>query len=156
MKLRELKIEDFGDVNELYFNLHMLHVERRPDIYRGISKPTTPRAWDFEVSLEDANVLFFGAEEDGRIIGFCKIVTDEKKSGALTPRKFAVLEEIAVDEKYRRRGVGRALYLEACRAAKERGASAIELKGWSFNGNAKAFYSSLGMSVQSCIMEQKL
>ncbi|MCH5151251.1 MAG: hypothetical protein J1F65_01140 [Clostridiales bacterium] len=48
MIIRNLKLEDFDDVNNLFMQLHNSEMEHRPDLFRKIDKPTTSRAWDFE------------------------------------------------------------------------------------------------------------
>ena len=70
MIIRNLKLEDFDDVNNLFMQLHNLEMEQRPDLFRKIEKPTTSKAWDFEASLVDNTKIMIGAEVDGKIIGF--------------------------------------------------------------------------------------
>lgn len=156
MTIRQLTLQDFEGVNDLFMQLHSVHVKNRPDIYRQIEKPTTPKAWDFEPSLSDPNKIMLGAEIDGNLVGFAVFVLRCPANSALVPRKFVYLDDIAVDENHRQKGIGKALYLEGIKRAKERGATAVELKVWSFNKSAIDFYRSLGMTVQNFCLEQKL
>lgn len=95
-----------------------------------------------------------GAEISGKIVGFGIIQIRKSLQKINTPRIFAYLENIAVDENYRRKGIGTAIYQECVNRAKEQGATSLELKVWSFNAGAIGFYQSLGMSVQSLTMEK--
>ena len=156
MIIRELKLEDFNAVNNLFMQLHNLHVERRSDIYRKIEKPITSKAWDYEASLADKNTIMLGAEIDGKIVGFSIMQICQTTNKVTTPRIFAVLQNIAVDENYRQTGIGTALYRESVKRAKACGATSIELKVWNFNYTAIEFYKSLGLVVQNLTMEQKL
>jgi GNAT superfamily N-acetyltransferase len=55
-----------------------------------------------------------------------------------------VLDNIAVAQAFRRRGVGSALIREAERWVRAQGASWLELGVYEFNQEARAFYQSLG------------
>ena len=58
-------------------------------------------------------------------------------------------------EDYRRRGVGKQLYACMETLAKKEKLKRIDLKVWSFNREAYAFYKSLGLEIQCCIMEKR-
>ena len=156
MIIRDLTIEDFDAVNDIFMQMQDLHVEHRPDLYRKIDKPTTTKAWDYEASLENKDMIMVGAEADDRIVGFCIVEIRRSESKALTPRISAHIKNLAVDENYRRKGIGNALYHEAVTRGKACGAEAVDLKVYSFNDNAIAFYKSLGMTVQSYTMEKSI
>ena len=156
MIIRSLTIEDFDSVNDIFMQMQYLHVEHRPDLYRKIDRPTTTKAWDYEASLEDNNMVMLGAEYEGKIVGFCIVEIRETQSKALVPCISAHIRNIAVCEDYRRMGIGKALYHEAVMRGKARGAERVDLKVYSFNDNAIEFYKSLGMTVQSYTMEQTI
>ena len=44
MVIRNHKLGDFDDVNNLFIRLHNSEKEQRPDLFRKIEKPTTPKA----------------------------------------------------------------------------------------------------------------
>lgn len=156
MLIRDLTINDFNEVNEIFMQMQDLHVEHRPDLYRKIDKPTTTKAWDYEASLSDENMIMLGAEVNGSIVGFCISQIQEAKGGSRVPRVSVHIRNIAVDEAHHRCGIGKALYNEAVTRGKARGAAAVDLKVFSFNDDAIAFYRSLGMTVQSYTMEQMI
>ena len=156
MIIRNLKLEDFDDVNNLFMQLHNSEMEQRPDLFRKIAKPTTSRAWDFEASLTDNSKIMIGAEVDGKIVGFVIVQIRQTLDKIHTPRIFAYLENIVVDENYRRKGIGTVIYQEGIKRAKEQGATSMELKVWNFNTGAINFYQSMGMSIQSLTMEKAL
>lgn len=156
MVIRNLKLEDFDDVNNLFMQLHNSEMEQRPDLFRKIEKPTTSRAWDFEASLSDNSKIMIGAEVGDKIVAFAIIQIRQSTYKVQTPRTYAYFENIVVDENYRRTGIGTAVYQEGIKRAKELGATSAELKVWNFNAGAIKFYQSLGMSVQSLTMEKAL
>lgn len=156
MVIRNLKIEDFDNVNDLFMQLHNSEMEQRPDLFRKIEKPTTSKAWDFEASLSDNSKIMIGAEVDDKIVGFAIIQIRQSAYKVQATRTYAYFENIVVDNSYRRTGIGTAVYQEGIKRAKERGATSAELKVWNFNAEAISFYQSLGMSVQSLTMEKAI
>ena len=156
MKIRDLTPSDFDAFNSLMFELHNHHVSHRPDIFKKIEKPTDTTAWNFETFLNDENTLMLGAELNGEIVGICVVILRHPKNPVLVPRTNAYIDSICVGHKYRKRGIGTAIYKEATRRAKERGAESIELGVSDFNTSAISFYKSLGMTVQNYKMEQKI
>ena len=77
------------------------------------------------------------------------------KSG-IVRMKTAYIDELIVDEKYRRKGIGRALFYEVAKQAKRQGAKRIDLMVWSFNKEAIKAYKSYGMTPQRYIYEKWL
>ena len=39
MIIRDLTLSDFDEVNEIFKQLHELHIQQRPDIYRNVENP---------------------------------------------------------------------------------------------------------------------
>lgn len=154
MIIRDLTIDDFDAVNDIFMQMQDLHVEHRPDLYRKMDKPTTTKAWDYEVSLGDKNIIMLGAEAEGKIVGFCIAEIRQSESKALVSHISVHIKNLAVCGNYRRKGIGKSLYQEAVMRGKVRGADMVDLKVYSFNDNAIEFYKSLGMTVQSYTMEK--
>ncbi|HEY3256251.1 MAG TPA: GNAT family N-acetyltransferase, partial [Polyangiaceae bacterium] len=59
-------------------------------------------------------------------------------------QSWGVLDNIAVSQSWRRRGVGTALIHDAERWVRARGANWIELGVYEFNEDARSFYRALG------------
>lgn len=157
MTIRDLTIKDFEQFNILMMGLHDYHVNNRPDIYNKINKPVTSKAWDFEALLQNNNCVLLGADIDGNLAGICVMtIREPSKNPCVISRIRGYIDDICVNKKYRCRGIGTALYNEAVQRARQFGADSIELMVWDFNKPALEFYKSLGMTVQSCIMEKKL
>lgn len=156
MTIRDLTLEDFNAVNEIFMQIHDLHVENRPDIYRKIRKPNTTKAWDYEAGLDDSYMIMLGAEVDEKIVGFCIAEIQPAIGSAFVPCLSVHIRNLAVHADYRRLGIGTVLYQKALLLAKERGAVRVDLKVYSFNEEALEFYRSLGMTFQSYTLEQTL
>ncbi len=156
MEIRDLKQTDFNDVNEIFKQLNKLHAEHRPDIYKDIENPVDAIGYVTEKAIKEGSIIFLGADVDGKIVGICFVLIRSRKNIGLVPRICAHIADIAVDENYRRQGIGTALYNEAVKRAKERGATVIQLGVNEFNKEAIDFYKSLGMTVWKYEMEQRI
>lgn len=155
MQIRTIAKKDFAEMQRLMEQVHQLHAKHRPDIY------STTSGFDaeyFESICTDAHTIALVAHEtEHALCGFC-IVTLRAPScnRSVRKRKVAYLEDLCVDVAYQKRGIGKALLLQAKLLAKQRGAQVLEGMVWSFNDNAMRFYEAMGMTPRSVILEQKL
>lgn len=154
MKTRFLSQSDFPAVNRIVRQVHHLHVENRPDVYRAADP--FPKA-EFDRLLAGVNGFALVAEDAGQIVGFCEMTMKAPPDNSLLqPRIVALIEDICVDEAYRKKGVGGLLFDAASQAARQRGAVSLELGVWAFNETARRFYEDMGMTERSRVMELKL
>ena len=154
MDIRALLEKDFSAVRDIVCQVHGLHVQNRPDVYRD----SDPFGRDyFEFLRSDTGTFVLVAEDGDKIAGLCIVTLREPpKNPVMKPRRVAFMEDLCVDESYRRRGVGTELFREAAAQARQRGAETLELMVWSFNTSAIEFYRRMGLMPRSIIMEQKL
>jgi GNAT superfamily N-acetyltransferase len=82
------------------------------------------------------------AEADGRIVGTVHLVVIPHLSRSCQPS--GLVEEMVVDEAYRRKGVGAALLREVQRLAREAGCYKLALSSNLARRGAHRFYSRLG------------
>jgi len=66
------------------------------------------------------------------------------------------IDDLCVDEKYRKKGIGKRLFEEVKTYSKENGINFIELMVWEFNENARKFYENMGMKIRINRMEYKI
>lgn len=141
-------------MNRIVRQVHHLHVENRPDVYRDADP--FPKA-DFDCLLAGESVFALVAEDAGQVVGFCEMTMKAPPgSPLLHPRVVALIEDICVDEAYRKKGVGGLLFGAASQAARQRGAVSLELSVWAFNETARHFYEDMGMTERSRVMELEL
>ena len=146
--------------------VHMLHVNGRPDIYR-----MPENAAEFDQTLLDSlktpdmYVFVVDAATDAlpsdtpspQIVGYA--VVQYKRFGALClakERTSAFIDEFGVDEAHRHHGYGRELMNAILAHAKKLHADDLTLNVWSFNKNAEAFYKSFGMTPKQQTLELPL
>ena len=153
--IRRAKESDIPALGALLAQVLEVHRKGRPDIFKPGSRKYTDE--ELKAILADEGKPVFVYEENGEVFGyaFC-IVKDEPETNNLFGRRVLYLDDLCVDERMRRRGIGKQLY----EAVKEYAASglfdALTLNVWHLNDDALAFYRSLGMEPLKTTMETKI
>ena len=109
LMIRKAKANDITRVLDLLSQVNDVHAEGRPDFFiKGKRKYNEA---DLVKIISDENTPVFVCEEDNDVKGyaFC-VMQDLSKCNNLYPDKSLYIDDICVDEKYRRQGVGRKLY----------------------------------------------
>ena len=97
------------------------------------------------------------AERDGVICGMaCVEYQNKQESPCTLSRRVYHITEFAVDDAFRRQGVGRELMAFIGEDARSRGFSSIELEMWAFNEPARKFYEAVGFRTFRRFMEWDL
>ena len=144
MLIRSACFDDFKVYSRLYLEINDLHAAAHPDLFALTRIPPRDEE-DFHIMLSDPDQAVFIAEIDGEAAGFINLVLREAPPlEILIGRRFAVVDSIGVNQRYRRQGAGQALMEHAARWAAEKGAVSIELTVYEFNQSAIAFYEDLG------------
>lgn len=135
--------KDIIRVNELRKQVNDIHVNARPDIFKaGFGKELQDLAWEL---LQGENSDILVVERDGVICGMaCVDYVRKPQSPYGNPRNFYHVQEIAVDERFRRQGVASELLAFMKEEAKRKHLDKIELDVWEFNESAIKFYQAAG------------
>ena len=89
----------------------------------------------------------------GEIIATIKEIKEE---GIFKYRKILYIEDICVDSKHSKQGIGTKLYETVKKKALGADIDNIELNVWAFNEGAIQFYKKLGLKCKSMRLENKL
>lgn len=156
MKTREARIEDVEQMISILEQISKLHYENRPDIFKEKSKSEMQKIAIDEINNIDKKIII-ATDDTSKIYGLliCKI-KEVKGHINLKDTKTLWIEELGVDENYRKRGIGKQLLKEAGEIAKKLECKRIELNCWNFNKDAINFYKSIGMKTQRKIMEKEM
>ena len=152
LMIRKAKENDIPKILDLLSQVNDVHAEGRPDFFiKGRRKYNEA---DLMLIINDGTTSVFVCEEDNDVKGyaFC-VIQDLSKCHNLHPDKSLYIDDICVDEKYRRHGVGRKLYDFVMQYAKNEGCFNVTLNVWDKNPEARAFYENMGMKVQKVCME---
>lgn len=156
ISIRAAESRDYDDLCALCEQVDALHRENLPYRYQ---KPQGPvRDKDYILALiADGEVGFFVAKAVGVIIGFVNAaICDSPPISILVPRRYAVVDNLVVDPRFQRAGVGRALMAQVHRWAEVQGATEVELTVYDFNETALGFYERLGYRALSSRMYRRL
>ena len=142
--IREATQRDYKGISKVYEELDSLHRKALPHIFQ---EPDGPARTEESISsiISDENAALFVAEINNQIIGFVHVLTRKTPPiPIIVPRRYAVLENLAVMEGYRGLKVGTSLLKRAHYWAVSRHVTQIESNLWEFNKEAIAFYEKQG------------
>ncbi len=153
--IRRATQQDLPAISKLLFQVHKVHSDVRPDLFKAGAKKYT----DEEVTaiLKNENTPVFVAEEKGDVLGYAFCIHQEmvgKKS--MQEIKTLYIDDLCVDEEARGKHVGTALYEHVLQFAKENGYYNVTLNVWADNKKAVGFYEKLGLHIQKIGMEKIL
>lgn len=151
--IRTAAEKDKNAVNIIRRQVHQLHAAARPDMFKSEFSKELADRYDYFLQAEEYRVVVCDDMSCG-IIGFAVM---KKVSLGETPysveRNFLLVEELGVDARCRRRGVGAKLINAAKDYAKKCGFSRLQLDMWAFNDTAEQFYTSQGFETYRKYME---
>ena len=153
--IRRARKKDMERLNELLFGVQALHAEGRPDIFKIGAKKYTDA--ELAAIIENDDTPIFVYEADGEVAGyaFC-IYQITRDNPQLHYRKVLYIDDLCVDSRFRRQGVGTKLYRHVLETAAETGCHSVTLNVWTVNPGAREFYESLGMEPLKTTMETRL
>lgn len=152
---RDLEPNDYWQADALMQQMHNLHLQNRPDIFRDIAHPYSME--EYLQILEDDKKIKIAALIDGVLAGLCIVTLGNSEDCPVAiSRPIAFIEDFCVDNHFRRHGVGGKMFDRAMELAKGHGAERLELMVWSFNEDAIRFYEKMGLTPQNFVMEKYL
>lgn len=153
--IRPAELSDREKIKPLQKEIADLHHEGRPDLFRTEARYYIEESFSDRMSKEGAVV--YVAEHEGEIIGyvFANIIKYRDHPTYVDFDSFYI-DEICVLEKYRRLGVGEALFNRCVEIAREQGCRNLFLQVYSFNTGAITFYERMGMHEMMKRMELTL
>lgn len=142
--IREGKIEDLENMNELFEELDEYHRINLPNIFKKgdiIGRPLE----HIKNMCENSDSEIFVAELDGKLIGMAEILKKRTVPYPLKKdREWVVLDTIVVKKEYRGKGIGNILFDSILDWTKDKKINRIEVNVYEFNNSAIKFYENLG------------
>ena len=149
--IRLPRLQDYERVSKIMDQVQQLHVEWRPDVYKPASPLITMDM--FEAILKDEN--WYVAEADGVVVGVLELMKRHVESPAQVMKDVLFISTMAVDEKYRGKGIGHLFFEKVKRLKQEKGYDTIELQVNAKNRLAYEMYRKYGFTEKSINMELK-
>ncbi len=156
MTIRIAEDKDLERIKQLLIQVNNVHAEGRSDIFIKDRMKYTDK--EILEQLHDSTKVIFVYTDDKDVVlgyAFCQI-KDYKNINNIHPHKCLYIDDLCVDEKYRRQHIGKSLLKHVENYAKENDFYTIELNVWECNPSAKAFYESMGMKVLKIGMEKRI
>ena len=151
MEIRLANVDDIPRLLDLLSEVLEVHAKLRPDLF--VSGTTKYSKEDLELMIKDENKPMFVATINDYVVGYamCQI---HIPSNNMYPVKIFHLDDLCVDEKYRRQGIGETLYQKVVEVAKVNDCYEITLNAWPGNEAALKFYEKMGLKTRSIFLEQ--
>ena len=156
MNIRRANERDIAGINALLYQVHRIHAEGRPDIFRLGNKKYNDDELRAIIS-NDTTPIFVAVNEEEKVLGYAFCIYQETKGNpSLCDRKTVYIDDLCVDATERGQHIGTALYDYVKEQAKSEGCSAVTLNVWCLNTGAMRFYEKCGMKPLKVVMEDVL
>jgi GNAT superfamily N-acetyltransferase len=132
--IRKAKKTDYEDVKGLVKQLYS-----DLEVTDGMEKELKRKKYN--AFLDDSEILIYVAEENGKVIGY---LTINFNRALLDIGTTVIIDELAVDQDHRGKGVGTKLVAEAVSVSKKLGCSEIGVGTENENMGARKFYKKCG------------
>lgn len=152
MCIRRAAKRDMERINELLYQVDMVHHIGRPDLFKIGKKYTDEEL--LSIIENDKTPIFVATDEKDNVLGyaFC-IFQQHVDNNILTDIKTLYIDDLCVDETLRGQHIGKKLYETVLAFAKEQNCYNVTLNVWSCNESAMRFYESCGLKPQKVGME---
>lgn len=147
--VRKAALADWNDAVKIMNQVHQMHVEWRPDIYKPNDNIIPIDT--FKKSVNDGT--FFVAEADGIVVGIMEILFRHVENPSQVVRNVVFIDTMAVDKKYRGKGIGHLLFEKVQQIKEQEHCDSIELQVNAKNKAAYEMYSKYGFTEKSINME---
>lgn len=153
--IRRAAEDDIPALEKLLFQVHKVHSDLRPDLFKaGVKKYT---AAELKEILHDEGKPVFAAVRDGEVIGYAFCIFKQfPPESSMTDIKSLYIDDLCVDENARGGHIGTKLYEYVLDFAKKSGCYNVTLNVWADNTAALKFYEKIGLRVQKIGMEKIL
>ena len=153
MNIRRAEEKDMDRINDLLFQVCLVHHKGRPDLFKYGAKKYTDEQL-LAIIQDDQRPIFVAEDSDQVVQGyaFC-IFSQHIDDNILTDIKTLYIDDLCVDETLRGQHIGRQLYEAVLDFARTSGCYNVTLNVWSLNSSAMKFYQSLGLVPQKVGME---
>lgn len=154
MEIRRARAGDIPRLLELLRQVNNVHADGRPDLFKRDRTKYSARELEALVA-DDAKPIFVSADDAGLVLGyaFCRFEL-EKGEGNLVPGRDLYIDDICFDERFRGRGLAKALFAWVEDFARREGCRRITLHVWECNPVAAAFYAGRGMKPYFAALEK--
>ena len=151
MEIKKATIEDIPQIENLLYQVHQIHANVRPDLFKQYLKKYTSE--ELNSIINNQNTPIFVYKENNEILAYAFIIYKKETSNSLVNIKTMYVDDFCVDEKHKHKGIGTILFNYIKDVAKQENCYNITLNVYSFNEAAKQFYIKQKMNELKTYME---
>lgn len=156
MNIRRAEKKDIPMLMELLRQVHGVHFDIRPDIFKPTTTKYSPAELD-EILCDPARPILVAADDGDNVLGYAFCVFKQAVNDLLlTDIKTLYIDDLCIDKHHRGEHIGTALYNAVLALAKETGCYNVTLNVWCGNDSAMEFYKAKGLKPQRIFMEHIL
>ena len=156
MLIRRAEEKDIPRLIALLYQVHRVHANGRPDIFRTGNKKYTEEELSVLLKSEQTPI-YVAVDENDYVCGYAFCVYQEICGDiSLMDMKTLYIDDLCVDEAMRGCHIGTLLYEHVLAQAKRMGCYHVTLNVWCLNEPAMRFYEKCGLSPLKITMEKIL
>ena len=154
MEIRFAQNRDIPRIHQLLTQVNNVHAKGRPDLFKSGNRKYTDEQLRQIIANVEHSPIFVLVDDNDMVLGYCfGIVEQFIKDNNRTDVKTLYIDDLCVDEKYRRQHIARRLYNHVVDYARSNGFYNITLNVWECNPGARAFYDNCGMKPLKTYLE---
>jgi ribosomal protein S18 acetylase RimI-like enzyme len=155
IKIVRASINEIPDIIKLNSFVQELHFVQHPDIFKSTGNDPQVSEFFAKIINQETNHLFV-AYQKHTAVGYSWAALETRPDFALKHgRRQVYIHQIAVHEKYRNQGIGKALFNKIEILATSESVNHFELDSWAFNTEAHGFFQKMGFETYNIIMWRK-
>ena len=144
--------EDRAAINQIAAQIHSMHIQWRPDIFKTEDEMWPQQRFDDAVAQRQ----LFVNKSDENVTGYVLVKICNYDIPGLVKRKVLLIDEFGVDESCRNSGIGTEMMLGVRAIATAFGCTDLQLNVYPQNNEALAFYQKCGFRIGSVQMQAKV
>lgn len=143
--VRSAHIDDHAMLRGLYQQIDDLHYHAHPDLFQTPNNEQRTLEYLRE-QIDSPDSAVFVALVANRIVGLSNVLVKEKSENAIVKhQRYAEVDEIVIDKRFRRRGIASTLLQASIEWARQQNnVQSVRLGVFAFNEDALRFYEAKG------------
>ena len=154
MRIRRAHNRDIPRIHELLTQVNNVHASGRPDLFKRGNRKYTDQQLESIIAYTVQTPIFVAVNDADIVLGYCfGIVEQFVNDNNRTDVKTLYIDDLCVDEKYRRQHIAQRLYEHVIDFARSNDFYNVTLNVWECNPGARAFYDKCGMQPLKTYLE---
>ena len=154
MRIRRAENRDIPRIHELLTQVNNVHAEGRPDLFKKGNRKYTDEQLKAIIADTEHSPIFVLTDNSDLVLGYCfcqveQFINDNNR----TDIKTLYIDDLCVDEAFRRQHIAQRLYYHVLEFARNNGFYNVTLNVWECNPGARAFYDKCGMKPLKTYLE---